>query len=142
MMCRSAGTRVRMLCTLSSWWRVDTNTATAPESQRLYSTCLGGQRGIDRNVGAAGGEAGVVGDGPLGAILRQDGDPVAWADAQLVQAEAQVLYPVGQIGVAQVEPLAVALGAGGHRPGAEPRQRPEVELVEGSRRGRRHATGR
>ncbi len=43
----------------------------------------GGEGGVDRHVGAAGGEAGVVGDGPLGPVLREDRHPVAAADAQL-----------------------------------------------------------
>ena len=95
----------------------------------------GGKGRIDRHVGAARREAGVVGDRPLRAVFRQDRDPVAVADAQLAQAEAGRLHPFGQVAIAQLEPLPVAPDARGHRAGGEPLDRPEIELGERGRRG-------
>ena len=48
----------------------------------LYtSDLIGEQVGVDGNVDSADGEAGEVGDGPLPAILGEDGDAIAFADA-------------------------------------------------------------
>ena len=42
---------------------------------------VGEEVGVDGDIGDAHGEAGEVGDGPLPAVLGEDGDAVAFADA-------------------------------------------------------------
>ena len=88
---------------------------------------LAGKGGVDRDVGAAGGETGVVGDGPLGPVLREDRHPIAGRTSQLQQAEAQVLDPLRHLAIAEVHPASRALGFGGppagFRTGPSPRSR-------------------
>ena len=79
----------------SSWCRSETKTGDSAGVAQDVLDLLGGQGGVDRDVGAARGEAGVVGDGPLGPVLRQDRHPVARPDAELQEAEAEVLHLVG-----------------------------------------------
>ena len=55
--------------------------------------------------------------------------------AQLQEADAEVLHPVGHLTVADVRPAAFALGPERDRPAAEPVHRLEVELVQRGRRG-------
>ena len=111
-------------------------TATAPESRRMYSDLAGGQRGIDRHVGAARGQAGVVGDGPLRPVLGQDRHPVAVAHAQLAQADAGGLDPLGERrgsrASVQRPSRRIAHGDGA---GGEPLDGAEIELGQRARRG-------
>ena len=119
----------------SSCAAVDTKTATAPESRRMYCDLAGGQRGVDRHVGGTRGQAGVVGDRPLRPVLGEDRHAVAVAHAQLAQADARGVDPLGELAVVERRPAAVPPDAHRHRAGGERLDGVEVELGQRARRG-------
>ena len=135
MMCAQAPAAAsRIARTFSSWAASRRTTATAPRVAQDVLDLPGGQRGIDRDVGAAGGEAGVVGDGPLGPVLRQDRDPVAAPHAQLPEAEAAGPGPARRARGSSGGPAAVALGRAWPPAGApNALDGLEVELGQGAR---------
>ena len=70
-----------MVSTFSSWCLVDTAMTRAPgivEEERGLLRCLGG---INRNRDRAQGQRREIGDRPLRAILAEDGDAIAFANA-------------------------------------------------------------
>src|SRR3982750_1199123 len=61
------------------------STRVAKDEARL----LGGQVGIERNVGERRSEAGVVRDGPLRPVFRENGDAIGGLDAELLETEGE-----------------------------------------------------
>src|SRR5256885_1833679 len=70
---------------------------------------VGGERGINGHVGGAHAQAGVVGQRPFQARLREDGHAVARADAELEQAGAQRLHALRDLPVRDRAPRPVGL---------------------------------
>ena len=112
----------------------DEDRGRARVAQNVFDV-FGGQRGVDRYVGAAGGQTGEVRNGPLGPVLAQNGYAVAGANPELPQAEAQVLNLVRDLRVGEVAPDAVDFGAERCGPAVRvPGDRIEEELVQRARR--------
>ena len=82
-MCLQAGLRAHGLKLVELLARGDDGDA-ATGVANLLGDLLAGERGIERHIGGADGQHGEVGDGPLPAILADEGDAVA-----LFRAEAQ-----------------------------------------------------
>src|SRR6185295_11836080 len=69
-------------------WRRDENRDRARIAQDV-TNLIAWQIWIDRNVRRAECETRVIGDGPLGAILGENRDAIAGADAELLEAECR-----------------------------------------------------
>jgi len=70
-------------------------------SQRL----LRGERGVERNGDGSEQQAGHVGDGPFGAILAEDGDAVAFANAPVTQSLRDGRDPIMEFVGGDREPI-------------------------------------
>src|SRR5207302_9760298 len=70
---------------------------------------VGGERRIDRHVGGAHAQAGVIGQRPFEARLRENGHTVARPDAELEQAGAERLHALRHLSVRDRAPRPVGL---------------------------------
>src|SRR5256886_48507 len=83
-------------------------------SQNVFHL-IGGESRIDGDVGGAGAQTRIVGQGPLEARFREDRDLLARPEAELAQAEGQRLHPRRRFLMCDVAPRAVGLVAKGGR---------------------------
>ena len=75
-----------------------------PLSRAGCTRCVSRGGGIDRHVGGAHEEAGEVRDGPLGTVLREDGDAVARRQPELAESRTGVEHGIPELDVAQALP--------------------------------------
>ena len=75
---------------------------------------LGRVRRVDRHDHGRRGADRQVGDGPLEARVGQDAHTVACREPEIDQALGQVVHPLPELAVGDVDPAAIDLVAGGH----------------------------
>ncbi len=94
---------------LASCAAVETKAVLGAGVTEQKGNLLGGEGGVDRHGGGAEEQDGKVGDGPLGAILGEDGDAVAVGDALAAERLDDAHDPAVEVGGRDCMPRRVAL---------------------------------